>query len=55
MCRKSYRKRQEGVVAIEFAMLGIPFFMLLMGILETSMFFAAARFCKVAHRMQPGL
>jgi Flp pilus assembly protein TadG len=41
MFSKSYRKRQDGVVAIEFAMLGIPFFMLLMGLVETSLFFAS--------------
>jgi Flp pilus assembly protein TadG len=41
MFSRVYRKRQDGVVAIEFAMMGIPFFMLLMGIVETTLFFAA--------------
>ncbi len=36
-----WRKNNKGVAAIEFALVGIPFFMALIGILETTLFFAA--------------
>ncbi len=39
--RKSLIRQESGVVAVEFAMIGIPFFMLLIGIVETGLFFAA--------------
>lgn len=36
-----WRRREEGVVAIEFSLVALPFFMLILGILETSLFFAS--------------
>ena len=37
------RKEEDGVTAIEFAMLAFPFFMLLMAIIETSILFFAGQ------------
>ena len=36
-----WRKRDDGVVAVEFALIAIPFFVLLLGTIETSLFFAS--------------
>lgn len=36
-----WRRKDDGVAAVEFALLAIPFFMLLVGVLEISMYFAA--------------
>lgn len=33
--------RQDGVVAVEFALIALPFFILLMGMIEISLYFAA--------------
>ncbi len=38
---KRYRKQEDGVVAIEFALLFFPFFLLIMGIIELSLFYAS--------------
>lgn len=38
---KAWRKKENGTVAVEFAMVGIPFVLLLVGIVETALFFAA--------------
>lgn len=35
------RREQDGVVAVEFALLAIPLFLLILGIIETALFFAA--------------
>lgn len=35
------RRQQDGVVAVEFALLAIPLFLLILGIIETALFFAA--------------
>ncbi|MCB1415197.1 MAG: pilus assembly protein [Phyllobacteriaceae bacterium] len=40
---RRFAKDQEGVTAIEFAMLAMPFFMLLMAIVETSLLFFAGQ------------
>tara|TARA_X000000950_G_scaffold140658_1_gene174554 strand:- start:4452 stop:4988 length:537 start_codon:yes stop_codon:yes gene_type:complete len=37
-----YRKSEDGVTAIEFSLLAIPYFMLVLGILEISIMFASA-------------
>jgi len=39
---KKWFRNEKGVVAIEFAMVALPFFMLLMGIIEVSMFYASS-------------
>lgn len=39
---KSFKKRDDGVAAIEFAIFAIPFFLLIMGILELGIMFGAA-------------
>lgn len=36
-----WRRQEEGVVAVEFALLALPFFMIIMGMIEISLFFAA--------------
>lgn len=36
-----WRRKEDGVAAVEFALLATPFFMLLVGVLEISMYFAA--------------
>lgn len=40
---RRFRKDEEGVTAIEFAMLALPFFALMMAIIETSIFFFAGQ------------
>ncbi len=37
----SWRRKEDGAAAVEFALIAIPFFMLLVGIVEVSMFFAS--------------
>jgi len=37
-----WRKNRDGTVAIEFALTAIPFFLLVVGLLETSLLYAAA-------------
>jgi Flp pilus assembly protein TadG len=39
---KSFRRQQDGTTAIEFAMVGVPFFMLLFAIIETAMIITGA-------------
>lgn len=36
-----WAKRKDGAVAVEFALVAVPFFMIILGILETCLFFAA--------------
>lgn len=36
-----WRQKEDGVAAVEFALIAPPFFMLIVGIIEVSMFFAA--------------
>ena len=38
----SFKKREDGVAAIEFAIFAIPFFLLIMGIIEIGIMFGAA-------------
>ncbi|MDD9899595.1 MAG: pilus assembly protein [Alphaproteobacteria bacterium] len=38
---RRWRKKDDGLVAVEFAMLSIPFLLLIMGTLEVSLYFAA--------------
>lgn len=40
-CVKSYKKNEDGAVAIEFAIISVPFFMLLFSIIEISLVFIA--------------
>jgi len=40
---RRFNKDEEGVTAIEFAMLALPFFMLLMAVIETSLLFFAGQ------------
>jgi len=40
---RRFKKDEEGVTAIEFALLGVPFFMLLMAVIETSLLFFAGQ------------
>lgn len=37
----TYKKSEDGVVAVEFALVAVPFFMMLIGIVEMSMFFTS--------------
>lgn len=37
-----WRRRQEGAVAVEFALVALPFFMLVIGLLEVSLMYASA-------------
>lgn len=39
---RRYRRDRDGVVAVEFALIAAPFFMLLIGMIETGFFFAAS-------------
>lgn len=41
---KRFKKEQDGVTAVEFAMLGLPFFLILTSILEVSIFFFAGQY-----------
>jgi Flp pilus assembly protein TadG len=36
-----WRRREDGVAAVEFALIATPFFLMIVGILEISMYFAA--------------
>jgi Flp pilus assembly protein TadG len=36
-----WRRREDGVAAVEFALIATPFFLIIIGIIEVSMFFAA--------------
>lgn len=36
-----WRRKEDGVAAVEFALIATPFFLILIGILEVAMFFAA--------------
>lgn len=36
-----WRRREDGVAAVEFALIAMPFFLMIVGILEIAMFFAA--------------
>lgn len=36
-----WRRQENGVAAVEFALLGMPFFLLLVGVLEVAMYYAA--------------
>lgn len=56
---KRFKKDQDGVTAIEFAMLGLPFFLILTSILEVSIFFFAGQYLdnsvdQVARRVRVG-
>ena len=37
-----WKRREDGVVAVEFAMISIPFLVLLVGIVETALYFASS-------------
>ncbi|MBL1406230.1 MAG: pilus assembly protein [Rhizobiales bacterium] len=41
---KRFRKEEDGVTAIEFGMLGIPFFLIVTSIIEVSLFFFAGQY-----------
>lgn len=41
---KRFKKEQDGVTAIEFAMLGMPFFLIITSIIEVSLFFFAGQY-----------
>lgn len=41
---KRFQKEQDGVTAIEFGMLGLPFFLIITSIIEVSLFFFAGQY-----------
>lgn len=56
---KRFRKEQDGVTAIEFGMLGLPFFLIITSIIEVSLFFFAGQYLdhsvdQVARRIRVG-
>ncbi|MFK7901437.1 MAG: TadE/TadG family type IV pilus assembly protein [Nitratireductor sp.] len=57
---KRFQKNQEGVTAIEFGILGFPFFLILTSIMEVSVFFFAGQYLdaatdKIARKVRVGL
>lgn len=45
---KAFRRRQDGATAIEFAMVALPFFMILFAVIETAMVFYTSQVLETA-------